>query len=211
MQACADMPVLLSYALANRWKHALRGYVQSFSRTLVDSGAFSVMQSGARVDVEAYADWAEPWYAEADAVAGLDDIEGDYEKSLRNYEAMPRAFPTYHDSDPPELLEDLVELARERGSWLGIGVVPPRKGKSRFLEETLDRIPHDVHVHGWALYSYSGEKLFRDHPSVSFDSTSWFRSAMDIRNYNRCKHLNYGECLEIVVKMYQRRGRMPCR
>lgn len=206
LQAAAGMPVLFSYALFP--KHAWKGYLQSFARVLIDSGAFSVMNSGKRVDVAAYAEWSRPWIEEADAIAGLDDIEGDWRKSLKNYEAQPWAFPTFHDSDPAELLEDLVAMARERSGWIGVGVVPPRHGKAAWITETLNRIPADLHVHGWALGAYSGLRAFRQRASVSFDSTNWWQDAMAIRTLPDCAHLHYGECLDIVVKRYQREARL---
>lgn len=206
LQAAAGMPVLFSYALFPN--HATKGYMQAFPRILIDSGAFSVMNSGKQLSVEEYAEWSQPWRKEADAIAGLDDIRGDYKQSLANYEKQPWAFPTFHDSDPPDLLDDLVALARARGKWIGIGLVPPREGKQDFVARTLERIPHDIHVHGWALWRYAGLKEFRHRQSVSFDSTNWWRDAMAIRTLPLCKHLNYGETLEIVVKRYQRMARL---
>lgn len=92
------MPVLLSFASYSPW---LDRYHQGFDRILVDSGAYSELSGGVKVDVLAYRDWAERWNGHADACAGLDDIRGDWRRSMRNYEAMPRGFPTFHDSDPP--------------------------------------------------------------------------------------------------------------
>lgn len=211
--ACADMPVLLSYGILGKsgkptvghWMN--KGYQQSFSRVLVDSGAFSVMNSGQRIEASAYRDWSEQWVSRADAVAGLDDIEGDWRQSLRNYEAVPWSFPTFHDTDPPELLDDLVALAYERDGWLGLGLLPPREKKQEFMAKTLDRIPPDVHIHGWALWRYSGLKGFARGESCSFDSTNWWRDALKLRTHVHTAHLTFSECLEIVVKRYRRMAR----
>lgn len=196
-QAVAGMPVLLSYAIYSPWMN--KGYQQSFSRILIDSGAFSEYSSGVKVDLAAYADWARPWLVTADAVAGLDDIRGDWRRSLRNYEAFPEGFPTYHESDPPELLDDLIQLSLERSRWLGVGLLPPREDKERWVRSTLDRIPDGIHVHGWAMRAYTHCRRFD-----SVDSTNWWRDAMQVRTLKELQHLNYGECLEIVVKRYQR-------
>jgi hypothetical protein len=200
MQAdhCRGMPVLVSYAIYANW---LDNYVPSFSRLLVDSGAYSEFTGKVKVDGHAYKDWCARWegVAHLDAVAGLDDIRGDWRRSLRNYESFG-GFPTYHESDPPELLGDLIPLARERGGWLGVGLLPPRGGKWEWVRATLGRIPPDLHVHVWAGGEYSG------HPRVnSCDSTNWFRDSWAYKNL--LPFLTPAECVELVVKRYQREGR----
>lgn len=191
----AGMPVLLSYACWSPWLD--KGYQQSFSRILIDSGAYTEYTTGQVIDLAAYADWAQRWVGHADAIAGLDDISGNWRRSLRNYEAFPLGFPTYHDTDPPELLDDLVLLARDRGGWLGVSAKPPRHGKERWLRQTLARIPDGIHAHGWALREYTHCRRLD-----SVDSTNWWRDAMALRL--DLPWLTYGECLEIVVKRYQR-------
>jgi hypothetical protein len=191
------MPVLLSYATHAPWLE--KGYQQSFSRLLIDSGAFSEFNSGRVVDLGQYRDWAGRWLGTADAVAGLDDIRGDWRRSLKNYEAFPEGFPTFHETDPSELLDDLVAMAGERTNWLGLGLLPPREGKEKWVRSACDRVPDGVHVHGWALRRYTHVRRLD-----SVDSTNWFRDAMKIRTTAGFEHLTYGECLEIVVKRYQR-------
>jgi hypothetical protein len=193
----AGMPVLLSYACYSDWLG--KGYQQSFARILIDSGAYSEFTSGKKIDIQKYADWANQWKPHADAIAGLDNIAGDWRQSVRNYEAFPLGFPTFHESDPPELLGDLVAMAKSRSRWLGLGLLPPREGKERWVRETLDRIPDDIHVHGWALRRYTHCRRLD-----SVDSTNWWRDAMNLRTKPELSHLTYGECLDIVVKRYQR-------
>lgn len=192
----AGMPVLLSFTVWSEWMG--KGYQESFSRILIDSGAYSEFASGIKVDGEAYRGWSEQWVGHADAIAGLDDIKGDWRRSLRNYERYG-GFPTFHESDPPELLDDLVPLARERGRWLGLGLLPPREGKETWVREACERIPADLHVHGWALRRYTHVRRLD-----SVDSTNWWRDAMKLRTMTELEHLTYGECLEIMVKRYQR-------
>jgi hypothetical protein len=196
----AGMPVLLSHALYSDWLD--KGYQQSFSRVLIDSGAWSEFNSGVKVDVGKYAEWSKRWLGHADAIAGLDDISGDWRRSMANYERMPHGFPTFHETDPPELLRELVAMASQRGQWLGIGLVPPREGKEQWVRETLSRIPDGIHVHGWALRRYTHCRRLD-----STDSTNWWRDAMKIRSIPELAHLHYGECMEIVVKRYQRWNR----
>ena len=103
------------------------------------------------MDLGAYREWAERWKGHADAIAGLDDIRGDWRRSMLNYEQMPLGFPTFHDTDPWELLPDLVALARERGRWLGVGLKPPREGKEHYGPETTGderRVAGETPPHG---------------------------------------------------------------
>lgn len=189
------MPVLLSFACYSPW---LDRYQQTFDRILIDSGAFSEMNSKVKIDGIQYRDWCQRWSGHADACAGIDDISGDWRRSLRNYEEFG-GFPTFHDTDPPELLDDLVALARERCGWIGLGLMPPRNGKESWVRSACERIPEDLHVHGWAFRAYTHVRRLD-----SVDSTNWWRDAMKLRTLPDTAHLTYGECLEIVVKRYQR-------
>jgi hypothetical protein len=190
----ADMPVLLSFACRNDW---IDRYQQTFSRLLIDSGAYSELNSGKKIDVVAYVAWVQRWDGHCDAWAGLDDISGDWRRSLKNYEHG--GFPTFHDTDPPELLDDLIAIARERGRWIGLGIKPPRDGKETWVRDVCDRIPENFHVHGWALRAYTKVRRLD-----SVDSTNWWRDAMKLRITPGLEHLTYGECLAIVVKRYER-------
>lgn len=194
----SGMPVLLSFACYSPW---LDRYQQSFRRILIDSGAFSEMNTGIKVDLAEYRDWAARWEGHADAVAGLDDINGDWRRSLANYEAMPTGFPTYHDTDPPELLDELIPMARERGGWIGLGLKPPRHGKESWVRAACERIPDDIHVHGWALRAYTQVRRLD-----SVDSTNWWRDAMKYRS--ELPWLTYGEALDIACKRYERWNRI---
>jgi hypothetical protein len=102
-----------------------------------------------------------------------------------------------HDSDPPELLKDLLPVAEAAGGWLGIGLVPPRSGKEKFIRWVCDNVPPTLHVHGWALREYTHVRRLD-----STDSTNWFRDAWQYKN--AMPFLTPAECVEIVVKRYQR-------
>lgn len=189
----AGMPVLLSFAT---WMPFLLSYEASFSRVLIDSGAFSELNSGKKIDGGAYREWAARWVGRADAIAGLDSIDGNWKRSLANYEAFG-GFPTFHNADPPELLDDLIPMARERGGWIGLGLVPPRTGKERFVRSACDRIPGDLHVHGWALREYAYVRRLD-----STDSTNWFRRSWQIRQ--ALPWITPAEAIDLTVKQYQR-------
>lgn len=193
MQAHAvnGMPVLVSYALWSNW---MTQWLPSYDRVLIDSGAYSELTGNAKVDVHAYAEWAERQVG-VDAWAGLDDISGDWRRSLENYKVG--GFPTMHDTDPPELLPDLLDIARERGHWIGVGLNPPRHNKEGWLRSALDQIPDKFHVHGWALRAYT--HLAR---LDSVDSTNWLRDAMKLRQ--TLPWLTLGEATDLIVKRYKR-------
>lgn len=191
---CSGMPVLLSYASFNNW---LWQYQPTFKQVLIDSGAFTEMSTGKKVVVSAFGDWAQVWRGHAVAIAGVDDIRGDWKQSMANYQALPWTFPTVHDSDPPELLAELVAMAQERKTWLGIGLVPPREGKETFVRWVCDNVPEGIHLHGWALRRYTHVRRLN-----SVDSTNWWRDAMKLRQ--KLPWLTYGECLDLMIRKYQR-------
>lgn len=193
----SGMDVLISFAIYGKW---MADYTKAYDHILIDSGAYSALNSDESIDVIEYRDWNQQWRDRADAIAGLDDISGNWKLSLRNYEAGG-GFPTYHDTDPPELLADLIELAKSRNNWLGVGVKPPRHNRQMWLQETLEQIPEGIHVHGWALRRYANMIRFD-----SMDSTNWFRTALTYKAM--IPHLTYAECLEISVKRYQRESFM---
>lgn len=199
---CRDMPVLLSFTTWKAWQDQ---YVPSFARVLIDSGAFSEFKSGVKVDGVKYKDWYQRWIPckHLSAIAGLDDIRGDWRLSLRNYEAFG-GFPTFHESDPPELLDDLIPIARERGNWLGLGLIPPRDGKWKWVRDALDRIPDGIHVHTFAGGTYASHSRID-----SVDSTNAWLDIGAMRKHRFTKHLTPAECLEVIVKRYQRAERSP--
>jgi hypothetical protein len=193
------MAVLVSYANHYDW---IDKWIPTFGRVLIDSGAYSVLNSKRTIDVRAYTEWAAERYArgDVDAYAGLDDIAGDWRQSLKNYRYG--GFPTMHDTDPPELLDDLIPIARAQGGWIGLGLQPPRHRKEAFVRSVLERLPDDLHVHGWALRAYAHLRRLD-----SVDSTNWWRDAMALRT--KMPWLTFGECQELMVKRYQRWTRLP--
>ena len=190
----SGMPVLVSFA---NWRKWMDDYMSTYSHLLLDSGAYSVINSGATIDIHRYKDWYQRWEGTAVAIAGLDDISGDWKKSLAHYKHG--GFPTIHSTDPPELLPELLSIAQERNNWLGIGIKPPRQGHRVWLEKILSRIPKSIHVHGWALRSYQDMGGFD-----SMDSTSWWTTAYAVKK--KFPYLTYAECLEIVIKKYKRQS-----
>lgn len=202
---CNGLDVLLSFPHFKNRPSIVRDYAPTFRSVLIDSGAWSMRNSGAVVDLDEYAEFCSrvPY---AIACAGLDDIDGDWRQSLKNYAEFPLGFPTIHDSDPPELLNELIPMARERGGWIGIGLVPPRTGKEKrdFVRWALREIPSDLHVHGWACGIHTA---LPGRPFDSFDSTTWLLDAQAM-NVRRFPWLTPMECMEISIKRIQRVERL---
>lgn len=193
---CCGRDVLLSFGVYKPW---VDDYHPTFESVLIDSGAFTEFSSGKAIDIGAYRDWSSRWRGRAMAIAGLDDIAGNWRKGLANFEAIPWSFPTFHESDPPDILDDLVAMARERNTWLGLGLLPPRAGKDQWVRDTCERIPEGVHVHGWACREFSHIGRLD-----SVDSTNWWRDAMKLKVNPETKHLTMAEALDVIVKRYER-------
>lgn len=204
----ASRPVLLSFTTWAPWLS--KGYVSSFDRLLLDSGAFSALNSGQIVDNSRYREWVEAFAPTpggyVNAFASLDSIDGDYRKSIKHLDEFPGSFPTFHPgSDPPELVDDLIPYAEaSHGKFMGIGVVPGRHGSRHGwhseIADVLEKIPAHIHVHGWALRIYS---YF---PRIdSSDSTTWWQDAQAIRK--QVPWLSFGEALDIAILRIERTGR----
>ena len=208
-QAAAGSPVLISYAYASQW---LTDFAPAFQRVLWDSGAYTAFTKGKRIDLDAYAETARsiPW---ADGAACLDDISGDWKAGLANWDRYPWMFPVFHDSDPPEALDAILERLQDSSSgrfrrtspqWIGLGMVPPRTNR-RWLAETLARLPAGLHVHGFALRGHSDLLIESCGSDCSADSVNWLLDARKIMN--DMPWLTPPECVEIIVKRYQREHR----
>lgn len=210
--AARGMPVLLSFGCVSSW---VDRYTPSFDRILVDSGAFSEINSGKKIDLDAYCEFSRNMLLRpnVDAAACLDDISGDWQRGLRNWEAAPWTFPCYHDTDPEEALEEILVRLSDltRPQWIGLGMKPPRRGAA-WLERTVraieDRAPR-IHIHGFAMRRHLDILLSYKGRSVSVDSTNWL---LDVRKVLDCpltRHLTPMEALDIIVKRYAREGRQP--
>lgn len=106
-----------------------------------------------------------------------------------------------HEADPPDLLRDLIPMAREQGKWIGLGLTPPRSGKERWVRWACEQIPEDLHVHGWAMREYTRVRRLN-----STDSTNWLLDAMAVNK--EFPWLTFGEAVEIIVKRYVRWNRV---
>jgi hypothetical protein len=208
--AAAGAPVLMSFAYTTPW---LRDFAPAFSRVLWDSGAFTAYTKGKVIDQDAYAEAARsiPW---ADGAASLDSVAGDWRLGLANWDRFPWMFPAYHDTDPPEALDAILERLQDSSrarfrdaskQWIGLGMVPPRLNR-RWLAETLARLPPGLHVHGFAMRAHSDLLIAARGAECSADSINWILDSRKVAEVH--PWLTPTECVEIVVKRYAREHKM---
>lgn len=203
-----DMPVLISFGCFSPWQER---YMPSFRRVLIDSGAFSELNSGKAIDPDAYAEFSRRMleHPNVDAAACLDDIRGDWEKGLANWEAAPWTFPVFHDSDPGEALTEILQRLEGdpgRPRWIGLGMKPPRRSEG-WLKQSLRRIELaglDLHVHCFAMGKFA-QRVAQYRGTASIDSTNWVLDVAKLLDSPLTRHLTPAECQEIIVKRYARR------
>lgn len=183
-------PILVSYAdvrgRRSWWNNTLRLLLEAkaFPFVVLDSGAFAVQSSGISIDVEAYAAFAAEFQGLFDVVVNLDSIAGDLEESRRNLATLRaagvRAIPVFHEGEPVEELEAMLEESDFIG--LGFARVGPRlKNKAperrRWLEETFERVGARAKIHGFAMTRHADE-----FPFYSVDSTTWISEYRGLRD-----------------------------
>lgn len=145
----------------------------SYRHWILDSGAFSAHQLGARIELHDYISFAKDRLA-ADStlkeVFALDVI-GDWRAGLRNAERMwtagVPAIPCYHVGEPEDVL---VGLARDYPK-IALGGMAKLKGaiKRRFVDQCFARIwPKPVHGFGVGTAD-----LLLAAPWHSVDATNW--------------------------------------
>lgn len=165
--------ILVSYA-----SKTLDGQTPEWCRgVFLDSGAFSVWNSGASIDLDKYIHFLRLHGEEYDAYAGL-DIIGDWRGTLRNCKKMRLAglhpLPTFHKGEPFEALE---EMCREyRHIAVGGAAMLPKACRRQFFDKAwavIQKYP-DTKVHGFGMTDFT---LARAYPWYSVDSTTACRAA----------------------------------
>jgi 7-cyano-7-deazaguanine synthase len=168
--------MLLSYAYAERM--TAEDFAELSSADLIiDSGAFTALNSGTPVDHDAYLDWL-TGHASSCRFAFSLDVIGDWRASLQNYlygrdrlgDAV-RLVPTWHIGSPWEALHELCELT----DYVGIGGAVPFARTPALLFK-LARQAHEIAAsHGTRLHGLgiTGRRVMFHLPWASVDSSSW--------------------------------------
>lgn len=161
--------ILVSYAYLQPFKLHRAEY--HFRDWVMDSGAFSAMNSGTVIDLGKYTDVCAEMLAEDEQLTEVFalDVIGDPDASLANTEAMwdagVPAIPTYHYGSPVEHLMHLAETYPKIA--LGGMVLKPKK--QQWCEQCFARIwPKKIHGFG-----VNGDRLVLALPWHSVDATNW--------------------------------------
>jgi hypothetical protein len=200
--------VLESFAF-HAGKESLQRYRPTWAGVMLDSGAFSVMQTGKPVDLEAYIDFALQRRTAYDAIVNLDVISGDVtervDAGLRNLQRMRDAgldpMPVFHQGEPWSVLGDLAA-----GGAVGVGMQRPLRGVETFLDGVFGRLGGGVAVHGFAL---ANAKYTGRYPFDSVDSATWIREVLALMSLSGqgsdvMQYLTQAELVRLVVLKYQR-------
>lgn len=170
--------LLVSYAIlrSERRRQAWRDLLAqtTYRSWCLDSGAFSVWNSGGSIDLQEYIAVARDlWQADPtlDMVFGLDVIGGrGWRETRRNVEAMwaagVPAVPCYHEGEPTDVLRGYAADYPK----IALGGMVPLKGstKLKFAQQCFSRI-WPCAVHGFGVGT---EELMRAVPWHSVDASS---------------------------------------
>lgn len=164
----SDGPVdlLVAYPMLDKFLKKKGNF--NIGKLCIDSGAFSVHNSGKTIHVEDYIEAVSK--VKADEIFGLDVI-GDSKATRRNLEKMwacgIKAIPTYHYGSPIAELDWCCEHSEK----IALGGVAKKRGKERirFLSNSLKHVwPKKVHAFGC-----TSQDTLEVGPWHTVDSLSW--------------------------------------
>lgn len=154
----------------------LKGFLEDQDRYayrdwVMDSGAFSAMNSGKEIVLQDYIDCckrlmkSDPTLTEIYAL----DVIGDVDASLRNCEEMHRqgvpAIPTFHYGSPWGALMYIASVYPK----IAIGGCVGKRDKEEFAAQCFARVwPKKMHG-----FNFASERSVMLHPWHSVDSTDW--------------------------------------
>lgn len=140
---------------------------------VMDSGAFTVANSGGTIDLKAYIDTCKRLLAEDPQLAEVFalDVIGDWQASARNADAMVRAgvpaIPCYHIGEPWSALKAL--CAHHPKVAIGGTVGRSQKERHVFFTEVFARV-WPKRLHGFGVCD---EKTMMKFPWHTVDASSW--------------------------------------
>lgn len=153
------------------WKEWLKLDDRKF---FVDSGAFSVHNSGASIDINKYMDFLKKYHPRLTLYASLDVI-GDWKASAQNDFVMREnglnPLATFHSGSP---LHELDRMCREF-DYIALGGLVPLALRRNVMVEWLDKC-WDVIKNHWPVkvhgYGVTSQFLLERYPFYSVDSSS---------------------------------------
>lgn len=166
---------LITYASYK--KHVWQPWWKSL---FIDSGAFSVHNSGKTIDIEKYIDYIFQWKEMKKPIvyASLDVI-GDAKAGMKNYKKMLarglEPIPTYHYSEPLEVLLELSSITSYIGLGATVGLSTPRR--KLFFDKIFSLYPDPTKI-GFHGFGITAPPLIKAYPWASIDSTMAMKWAM---------------------------------
>ena len=162
-------------ALLVSWVY-LRSFLNARERIhhrdwVLDSGAYSAMNSGTKIDLQEYTEAAKRMVAEDPTLTEVFalDVIGDWRASLKNCEAMwaagVPAIPCYHLGEPEDVLRT---IARDYPK-IALGGAVGATGKQKWAEQCFARVwPKRIHGFG-----FGSRQTILALPWHSVDASNW--------------------------------------
>ena len=162
--------VLLSYHYYSKKGELIKGLLKDGFEVFLDSGAFSAMNSGKTIDIDAYCkfilDTGVIYYASLDVIGNAQETMKNYEYMKKEYGLKP--IPTFHMGSK---IEDLYPLLTE--NYIALGGLVFSSGIQNHCDlvwETILKEMPDLKVHGFGLTNIN---LMSRYPWHSVDSSSF--------------------------------------
>lgn len=171
---------------------AIKYATQNGIPLFLDSGAFSAMTVGAKIDLSTYSLYCDIYGRQFEVIMSLDVI-GDADATWKNHSYMRKegikSLCTFHlDSD----WKYLIQMLESGDDYIALAVKGKQGEKERvriFLDECFELIQKynpTVKTHGLGLTTPS---IIRDYPLTSIDGTTWMTGASQ---YGRIMYHNEG-------------------
>lgn len=153
---------------------------------LIDSGAFSVWNSGKTINIEDYISFCKKlperwWFINLDIIppnnASEEEIEQCCKKSFENYlylkQHLKNVLPVYHHGEDIKWLHKYIEYT----DYVGVGLNKVSEKKKRaFFKEIFNITTDKIKVHAMGYSSFPGLTMF---PFYSVDSISFKKSKIN--------------------------------
>lgn len=142
----------------------------------IDSGAFSVHNSGKTIDIEKYAEYLLEWESMNKKIvyASLDVI-GDAKAGMKNYKYLLKKklnpIPTYHYGESIDVLKELIDMTNYIGLGGTVGGLGT-EGKRLFFNKIFSLYPNTIKFHAFGV---TNKRLIINYPWHSIDSTTALR------------------------------------